>query len=101
MIDTARDAYTRSAVQTLHDAGYTYHGGERWIPPLGPEPPERTAELETERTKRAELEMILRDVHDPLLISTALLRRHGYNETADMVQAAYDKVAALGIGPVQ
>jgi len=61
----------------------------------------RIAELEAERTKRAELEMILRDVHDPLVISEALLRKHGYGETADMVQAAYDKVAALGIGPVQ
>jgi hypothetical protein len=49
----------------------------------------------------AELEMILRDVHDPLLISEALLRKHGYNETADMVKEAFDKVAALGAGPVQ
>lgn len=49
----------------------------------------------------AVLEMILRDVHDPLLISEALLRKHGYNETADMVKEAYDKVAALGVGPVQ
>ena len=49
----------------------------------------------------AELEALLRETHDPLVISEALLRKHGYGETADMVQAAYDKVAALGIGPVQ
>ena len=59
--------------------------------------------MRTVRARIAELEMLLRDVYDPLLISAALLRKYGYNETADMVQAAFDKVAALGLGtgPIQ
>jgi hypothetical protein len=43
----------------------------------------------------AELEAALRDAHDPLLISAALLRKHDYNETADMVQTAFDRICAL------
>lgn len=27
-----------AAVRTLEFAGYTYHGGEHWKPPLGPKP---------------------------------------------------------------
>lgn len=47
------------------------------------------------RDKRiAELEAILRETHDPLVISEALLRKHGYGETAEMVKVALDKVGA-------
>jgi hypothetical protein len=27
-----------AAVKTLNQMGYTYHGGELWVPPLGKEP---------------------------------------------------------------
>jgi hypothetical protein len=60
------------------------------------------SEVETALLARvAQLEMILRDVHDPLLIAEALLRKHGYNESANMVQAAFEKVSALAAAPVQ
>ena len=41
--------------------------------------------MEDKDKRIAELTMMLRDVHDPLLISEALLRKHGYAGTADMV----------------
>ena len=48
-----------------------------------------------DRDKRiAELETILRDAHDALLMSEAILRKHTYAATADEVQRVYDKVCA-------
>ena len=35
--------------------------------------------MRTVRARIAELEMLLRDVYDPLLISAALLRKYGYD----------------------
>lgn len=43
------DAKHEAAVKTLEAAGYTYHGGELWKPPLGPSAKpflDRIAELE-------------------------------------------------------
>jgi hypothetical protein len=43
------DAKHDAAVKTLEAAGYTFHGGQLWKPPLGPNPQplfERIAELE-------------------------------------------------------
>jgi hypothetical protein len=58
--------------------------------------------FDAQKARIAELTMMLRDVHDPLLISEALLRKHGYPATADMVKEVYDKLCTLvPAGPMQ
>lgn len=42
----------------------------------------------------AELETILREAHDALLMSEAVLRKHTYEATANEVKRVYDKVCA-------
>lgn len=76
------------------DPEYTAEPLRRQIKELHEDNHKLCVDLGVANVRLSELEALLRETHDPLVISEALLRKHGYGETADMVKAALDKVCA-------